>query len=83
MLENPEVTVLFEDAEEEGVVDVLELESVAAALDLDDDEVATLRGEFESRGVTIAGTDDTRDRGTNDHEQELRLDPSPLRRRIR
>ena len=51
MLENPEVTVLFEDAEEEGVVDVLEIELVAAALDLDDDEVATLRGELESRGV--------------------------------
>jgi RNA polymerase primary sigma factor len=78
MLENPEVTVLFEDAEEEGVVDVLELESLAAALDLDDDEVATLRGELESRGVTIAGTDDTRDRRTTtDHEQELRLDPEP------
>ena len=78
MLENPEVTVLFEAAEEEGVVDVLEIESLAAALDLDDDEVATLRGELESRGVTIAGTDDTRDRGTTtDHEQVLRLDPEP------
>jgi RNA polymerase primary sigma factor len=78
MLENPEITVLFENAEEEGVLDVLEIESLAAALDLDDDEVATLRGELESRGVTIAGTDDTRDGGTTtDHEQELRLDPEP------
>ena len=77
MLESNEVTALLEDAEEEGVVDVTALESVAVALDLDDDEVATLRGELEARGVTIAGADDPRDPlgTTSDRSQELRLDP--------
>jgi RNA polymerase primary sigma factor len=51
---NDELTAFVDHADENGVVDVVELDSVAAELDLDDDELAALRRELESRGVEIA-----------------------------
>ena len=65
-------------------MDVVALESVAAALDLDDDEVATLRGELESRGVTIAGADDRAIAARRAIvSRSCASTPSPLRRRTR
>jgi RNA polymerase primary sigma factor len=51
---NDELTALVEDAEEQGVVDAVVLDSVATELDLDENELAGLRGELEARGVEIA-----------------------------
>jgi RNA polymerase primary sigma factor len=67
MLENRDLTAFLEDAEDDGVVDALALDSLAAELDLDDDELARLRGELEARGVEVAQTVDA--------EPELRLEP--------
>jgi RNA polymerase primary sigma factor len=49
-----EVAAFLEEAEEHGVVDVVALDSVAAELDLDDEELAALRSELETHGVEIA-----------------------------
>jgi RNA polymerase primary sigma factor len=74
MLENRDLTTFLEDAEDDGVVDALALDSLAAELDLDDDELAKLRGELEARGVEIAPADghDTAD------ETALRLEPDTV-----
>jgi RNA polymerase primary sigma factor len=57
MFENRDLTAFLEDAEDDGVVDALALDSLAAELDLDDDELAKLRGELEARGVEVAPAD--------------------------
>jgi RNA polymerase primary sigma factor len=75
ILENHEVVEFLADAEDEGVVDATALDSFASALDLDEDEIAALSDELESRGVTVAGSDP----GTADaSRRELRLDPEPV-----
>jgi RNA polymerase primary sigma factor len=57
-------------------VGVLVLESLAAELDLDDEELATLRGELVSRGVEITTSDSAQesDDSTADAEPALRLE---------
>jgi len=76
MLENQEVAAFIEDVEEEGVVDVLALESLAAELDLDDEELATFRAELLSRGVEITTSDSAQesDDSSADAEPALRLE---------
>ncbi len=72
MLDNQEVVTFIDDVEDEGVVDQPALEALAAELDLDDEELATLRAELLSRGVEItASHSDTSSSG----ELELRLEP--------
>jgi RNA polymerase primary sigma factor len=65
------VTAFLEDAEDSGVVDGLALDSLAAELDLGEDELAALRAELDARGVEIAIAEASSDRG----ELELRLEP--------
>ncbi len=78
MLDNDEVSVFLEAAEDEGVVEPAALESIAAILDLDDDELATLRGELESRGIVVDASEHRDDAGTSrDRQLELHLDPEP------
>ena len=55
MLEARELTALIEGAEDEGVVDAHALEAVALELELDDEELAALRAELETRGVEAFG----------------------------
>ena len=43
----------FEESEEHGVVSEATLEALALEHDLDDDELAALRAELESRGVRV------------------------------
>jgi len=43
----------IDEVEDDGVIDAIELEAKAVELDLDEDELAQLRGELESRGVEI------------------------------
>ena len=57
MLEARELTALIEGAEDEGVVDAHALEAVALELELDDEELAAVRAELESRGVEIVSAD--------------------------
>ena len=52
------------------------LDSLATELDLDEDELASLRGELEARGVEIAPADG--DETTGDEEPELRLEPDAV-----
>ncbi len=54
-------------------MDAHALASLAVELELDDDELASLRGELEARGVEIAHVGD--DSATEDEEPELRLEP--------
>jgi RNA polymerase primary sigma factor len=77
MIEYQEVTAFIADVEDEGVVDVPALESLAAELDLDDDELAALRAELVSRGVEITTSDSAEgSEDTNtDAEPLLRLEP--------
>jgi RNA polymerase primary sigma factor len=72
--------VLVEDAESEGVADARALESIATELELDDDELATLRSELESRGVEIVAPVDAEsgDDASTDDEPELRLEPDAV-----
>ena len=76
MLENRELTAFVDDAEDEGAVDALALDRLAAELDLDEDELAALRAELEARGVEVAhadGSQETAD-ASEDAEPELRLE---------
>jgi RNA polymerase primary sigma factor len=59
ILDRQELTTFIEDAETDGVVDARALEAAAVDLDLDDDELALLRGELESRGIEIASSDES------------------------
>jgi RNA polymerase primary sigma factor len=49
-----DVIAFLEDAEEQGVVDAAALESFAAELELDEEELAALRAELEVRDVEIS-----------------------------
>jgi RNA polymerase primary sigma factor len=71
---NDEVTAFLEDAEEQGVVDAVALDSVAAEFDLDDDEFDVLRSELETRGVEIAATG--RPDEDEDDVRESRVEPA-------
>src|SRR6516165_8633796 len=76
-LENHELTAFFEDAEERGEVDVDAVDAIALELDLDDEELASVRSELETRGVTLVAAEDS-DAGTDetaDDELELKLEP--------
>ena len=50
---NDELNVFLEHADESGFVAERELASIAAEHDLDEDELAALRAELETRGVEI------------------------------
>jgi RNA polymerase primary sigma factor len=68
-LQDHDVTIFLETAENDGTVDVVAIEELATELDLGDDEVAAVRTELESRGVEITyATGD-------DDEVELDLEP--------
>jgi RNA polymerase primary sigma factor len=77
-----ELRTFIDEVEEDGVIDATELEAKAIELELDDDELALLRGELESRGVEVTATavdaeelDVDPDRAdTAEPEAELRLE---------
>jgi RNA polymerase primary sigma factor len=76
MTEKYELTPFIESAENDGVVYERSLASLALELELDDDEVAALRAELESRGVELlAASDEDEDEDETDDEPELRLEP--------
>jgi RNA polymerase primary sigma factor len=56
---NDQVTAFLEAAEELGVVDDAALEAMAAELELDEDELAVMRHELETRDVEISRSSDT------------------------
>jgi RNA polymerase primary sigma factor len=68
-LQDHDITVFLETAENDGTVDVVAIEELATELDLGDDELALVRTELEARGVEI-----TRATGDDD-ELELDLEP--------
>jgi RNA polymerase primary sigma factor len=72
MTEKHEIARFIEGAENEGVVDERALASVEAELELDDEEVAVLRGELEARGVELVAADVAEEDA--DDEPELRLE---------
>ena len=57
MLDTTELFALIEGAEDEGVVESRVLTALAIEHDLDDEDVAALRGELESRGIEITTPD--------------------------
>jgi RNA polymerase primary sigma factor len=57
-------------------VDSHALDSLATELDLDEDELTSLRSELEARGIEIASADG--DDATEDAEPELRLEPDAV-----
>ena len=57
IFDTKELTSFIEDVDSDGLIDVRELELRASELDLDDDELALLRSELESRGVEITTSD--------------------------
>jgi RNA polymerase primary sigma factor len=79
-----ELTSFIDEAESEGVVDAASLEAKALELELDDEELALLRTELESRDVEVVGGDDrelTREDAAGEdpgaageHEPNLRLE---------
>jgi RNA polymerase primary sigma factor len=68
MIQNEELRTFIEQHEDEGVVDALEIDRLAAELDLDDDELAALRNELLARGVEITSP-------SGAGERELSLEP--------
>ena len=68
-LQDHDVSVFLENAENNGTVDVVAIKELATELDLGDGELAVVRTELESRGVEI--TNATGD----DDELELDLEP--------
>jgi len=72
MTEKHEIARFIEGAENDGVVDERALASVEAELELDEDEIALLRGELEARGVELVASD-VGDEDA-DNEPELRLE---------
>ena len=67
MFPNDELNVFVEQADENGFVAERDLASIAVEHDLDDDELAALRAELETRGVEIV---------PEEAELELSVDPS-------
>jgi RNA polymerase primary sigma factor len=70
-LQDQYLTAFLENAENDGTVDVVAIEELAAELDLGDDEVAVVRAELETRGVEITRAPATAD----DDELDLDLEP--------
>ena len=62
ILDKHELTSFIDEAEYEGVVEATALEAKVLELELDDDELALLRSELESRGVEIEATTEGDDR---------------------
>ena len=62
IFDTKDVTSFLEEAEGDGVVDETALQSKALELELDDDELALLRQELESRGVDVTARSDDGDR---------------------
>ena len=58
MTDKHEVLTFIENAEDDGVVDEHALVSVATELELDEDELATVRAELEARGVELVASDE-------------------------
>jgi RNA polymerase primary sigma factor len=72
---------MLDDAEGQGVADELALESLAADLDLDEEELASLRAELVSRGVEITVPEGALDDDAGgDNDRELDLAPGPALR---
>ena len=77
-----ELRTFIDEVDEDGVIEATELEAKAIELELDDDELALLRAELESRGVEITAAavdaeelDVDPDRAdTAEPEAELRLE---------
>jgi RNA polymerase primary sigma factor len=67
-----EVAAFIHDAEEDGVLDARVLEAKAAELDLDDEELASLRGELDAPGVEVTTED------SDANELELNLEPDAV-----
>ena len=72
MTDTHEVRTFIESAEDEGVVDEHALVSVATELELDEDELATVRAELEARGVELVASEDGV--ASADDTPELRLE---------
>ena len=80
IIDTKELTSFIEDAENDGELDAVELEAKATELDLDDDELALLRGELESRGVEITAFDADDNEDEADTEGgEIEAAPSDFR----
>jgi RNA polymerase primary sigma factor len=58
IFDRTELTHFIDEAESDGVVEVAVLEAKALELELDDEELALVRGELESRDVDIVATDE-------------------------
>ena len=69
IFEHDAVATFIHDAEEDGVLDERVLDAKAAELDLDDEELAALRGELAARGVELTNED------ADEDERELNLEP--------
>src|SRR5262245_43119871 len=79
IFDTKDVASLIAEAESDGLIEAAALELKAAELELDDDELALVREELESRGVEIAdesdrGVDPAVDEPVDDRQLELRLD---------
>ena len=61
IFDTQELTSFIEAAEADGEIDASSLEARAVELDLEDEELALLRAELESRGVEIANGDEIED----------------------
>jgi RNA polymerase primary sigma factor len=65
-----DLTSLIDEAESEGLIEEIALESKALELELDEDELELLRAELESRGVEIAEGDEDDEPGDVDPDVE-------------
>ena len=72
MIESNAINAFIEDAVNDGVVELRALDALATELDLEDEDVVSLRAELESLGVEIADDDVAED------ELDLRLEPDSV-----
>jgi RNA polymerase primary sigma factor len=80
ILEDTVVARFIDDVVDDGVLEERLLAATASELDLDDEELATVRTELEARGVELVVADDdeeSSDSGAQD-EPELRLEADPV-----
>jgi RNA polymerase primary sigma factor len=70
----PELTAFLDEAEEQGLVTAAGLEAFALEHDLDEDELAALRAELESRSVQIE--DGAGDESAAERDLDLTVDPT-------
>jgi RNA polymerase primary sigma factor len=68
--ESPEVVALLSELEERGSVDLVELETVAAALELDDAELEALRVALEERNVEVRAPEGGEETAAPSYEAE-------------